>query len=115
MADAQVLVAQPTSALSLHQRSTDSSSSMTASSSNRTTAVFEFTKRKKWADLLVTELAGTIILVLSHSGEVLYCGAAAVELLGWREEEVIDTELTSWMHGKPSPEHSSRSILLYGV
>ena len=62
--------------------------------------VFEFTKRKKWADLLVTELAGTIILVLSPNGEVLYCGAAAVELLGWKEDDVIDTELTSWMHGK---------------
>ncbi|KAF9520014.1 hypothetical protein BS47DRAFT_1387630 [Hydnum rufescens UP504] len=60
--------------------------------------VFEFTKRKKWADLLVTELAGTIILVLSPNGEVLYCGAAAVELLGWKEDDVIDTELASWMH-----------------
>jgi PAS domain-containing protein len=63
------------------------------------TAVFEFTRRKKWADLLITELSGTLILVLSTSGEVLYCGAAAVELLGWKEEEVIDTELANWMHG----------------
>lgn len=61
-------------------------------------AVFEFTRRKKWADLLITELSGTLIMVLSITGEVLYCGAAAVELLGWKEEEVIDTELASWMH-----------------
>lgn len=68
-------------------------------SSASSNAVFEFTRRKKWADLLITELSGTLILVLSTSGEVLYCGAAAVELLGWKEEEVIDTELANWMHG----------------
>ena len=39
-----------------------------------------------------------IILVLSTIGEVLYCDAAA-ELLGWKEEEVVNTELASWMHG----------------
>ena len=61
--------------------------------------VFEFTKRKKWADLLVNELAGTIMFVLSVEAEVLYCGAAAVELLGWKEEDVIDTPLGRWMHG----------------
>ncbi|KAF8323090.1 GATA-domain-containing protein [Clavulina sp. PMI_390] len=65
--------------------------------------VFEFTKRKKWADLLITELSGTVILVLSTNYEVLYCGAAAIELLGWREEEVIDTELSNWMHQDDVP------------
>lgn len=74
--------------------------------------VFEFTKRKKWADLLVTELAGTIILVLSPNAEVLYCGAAAVELLGWKEEDVIDTELAHWMHGmltSPAGRHEAET------
>lgn len=51
--------------------------------------------------------SGTLILVLSTTGEVLYCGAAAVELLGWKEEEVIDTELANWMHGTPIRAHSA--------
>ena len=62
-------------------------------------SVWDWTKRRKWADLLVNELAGTIILVLSPTAEVLYCGAAAVELLGWKEEDVVDTSLINWMHG----------------
>ncbi|KAF8315048.1 hypothetical protein DL93DRAFT_2057611 [Clavulina sp. PMI_390] len=69
-----------------------------APSTTTASTVFEFTKRKKWADLLITELSGTLILVLSTSCEVLYCGAAAIELLGWREEEVIDTNLVELMH-----------------
>ncbi|KAH9945825.1 uncharacterized protein BXZ73DRAFT_37082 [Epithele typhae] len=55
--------------------------------------IFEFTKRKRWADLLVTELNDTIILVLSETGEVWYCGNAVTELLGWRDDELVDTEL----------------------
>lgn len=82
-------------AMVANNRSTANPHASSASSN----AVFEFTRRKKWADLLITELSGTLILVLSTNGEVLYCGAAAVELLGWKEEEVIDTELANWMHG----------------
>jgi len=53
---------------------------------------FEFTKRKRWADLLITELTEAIILILSTQCQILYCGAAVKELLGWRDEDLIDTE-----------------------
>ncbi|KAH9950301.1 hypothetical protein B0H21DRAFT_870965 [Amylocystis lapponica] len=59
---------------------------------------FEFTKRKRWADLLVTELSDAIILVLSATCKVLYCGAAVTELLGWRDEELVDGDLPDLMN-----------------
>ncbi|KAG7448235.1 uncharacterized protein BT62DRAFT_930327 [Guyanagaster necrorhizus] len=53
---------------------------------------YEFTKRKRWADLLITELADTIIFVLSDEGKVLYVGTAVTELLGWREVDLVDCD-----------------------
>jgi len=55
-------------------------------------SAFEFTKRKRWADLLITELTEAIILILSTRCQILYCSAAVKELLGWRDEDLIDTE-----------------------
>ncbi|KAF9780551.1 hypothetical protein BJ322DRAFT_1083717 [Thelephora terrestris] len=54
-------------------------------------STFEFTKRKRWADLLITELTEAIILILSTQCQILYCSAAVKELLGWRDEDLIDT------------------------
>ncbi|KIM79583.1 hypothetical protein PILCRDRAFT_823114 [Piloderma croceum F 1598] len=54
---------------------------------------FEFTKRKKYADLLIAELAEAIILVLSLECRVLFCGAGVTELLGWRDEDLVDGDL----------------------
>ncbi|GBE81718.1 hypothetical protein SCP_0400890 [Sparassis crispa] len=59
---------------------------------------FEFTKRKRWADLLITELSDAIILVLNATGKVWYCGAAVTELLGWRDEELVDGDLVNLMN-----------------
>ncbi|EJF66146.1 hypothetical protein BD309DRAFT_971911 [Dichomitus squalens] len=60
--------------------------------------VFEFTKRKRWADLLVTELNDTVILVLSETCQVWYCGNAITELLGWRDDELVDGDLIDLMN-----------------
>ncbi|CCL99268.1 uncharacterized protein FIBRA_01283 [Fibroporia radiculosa] len=60
---------------------------------------FEFTKRKRWADLLVNELSDAILLVLSAVGRVWYCGTAVGELLGWREDELVDGDLAELMNG----------------
>ena len=69
------------------------------SSGSSTSQLFEFTKRKRWADLLVTELADAIILVLGvPNPEILYCGAAVEGLLGWRDTDVIDLDLTELMN-----------------
>ncbi|KAI0672885.1 hypothetical protein C8Q78DRAFT_1077203 [Trametes maxima] len=60
--------------------------------------VFEFTKRKRWADLLVTELNDAVILVLSSMCQVWYCGNAVTELLGWRDDELVDGDLVDLMN-----------------
>ncbi|EEB91010.1 hypothetical protein MPER_10705 [Moniliophthora perniciosa FA553] len=51
---------------------------------------FEFTKRKRWADLLVTELADANLFILSSNFRIMYCGGAVTELLGWREIDIVD-------------------------
>ncbi|KZP12714.1 hypothetical protein FIBSPDRAFT_921787 [Athelia psychrophila] len=65
-----------------------------AGSSNSNTAKspssFEFTKRKKYADLLISELTDAIQLILSLECKVLFCSPAVTELLGWRDEDLID-------------------------
>lgn len=61
--------------------------------------IFDFTKRKKWADLLVTELTEAIMLVLSDTGVVWYCGPTVEELLGWADEELVDGNFSEIMNG----------------
>ena len=61
--------------------------------------VFDFTKRKRWADLLVTELTEAIMLVLSDTGVVWYCGPAVEDLLGWADEDLVDGTLFEIMNG----------------
>ncbi|PFH54243.1 hypothetical protein AMATHDRAFT_78532 [Amanita thiersii Skay4041] len=69
-----------------------SSSSSAILATPKPPQTFEFTKRKRWADLLITELADAIIFILSPSREVLYCGNAVVELLGWRVLDLLDRD-----------------------
>lgn len=61
---------------------------------------FEFTKKKRWADLLITELTEVIILILSIQCQILYCSAAVKELLGWKDEDLIDTEFLDLVNGR---------------
>ena len=61
---------------------------------------FEFTKRKRWADLLINELSEAIVLILSPGREVMFCGAAVNELLGWKDEEFIDRDLIEFITGE---------------
>lgn len=51
---------------------------------------YDFTKRKRWADLLLTELVDNIPFILSVAGKILYCGNAVTELLGWKDVELLD-------------------------
>jgi PAS domain-containing protein len=60
---------------------------------------FEFTKRKQWADLLISELTEAIILVLGPLGQIWFCGPAVRDLLGWRDEELIGSDLLGLVNG----------------
>jgi hypothetical protein len=61
---------------------------------------FEFTKRKRWADLLITELADTSVFVLSPQLAILYCSPAITELLGWKETDIVDHDFTELVNGE---------------
>jgi hypothetical protein len=58
-----------------------------------------FTKRKRWADLLVTELSDTITLILAPTCRVLYCGQAVQELLGWNDVDLVDCDFLALISG----------------
>ena len=74
---------------------------------------FEFMKRKRWANLLISELSEAIILVLSASCNVLFCRHAVLDLLGWKDEELIDGDLIELMNGACAPlsHYTLRSAL----
>lgn len=61
---------------------------------------FEFTKRKRWADILHSELSvDVLIFILSPACKVLYASPALKNLLGWKETEVVDRDFcTALVH-----------------
>jgi PAS domain-containing protein len=61
--------------------------------------VFEFTRRKRWADILISEVPDSILLILNPRRTVLYCGPAVVELLGWQPENMVDHDFLSFVNG----------------
>ena len=65
---------------------------------------WEFTRRKRWADLIVTELSEAIVLVLSPARKVLYCNPSVREMLGWLDDDLVDMDFTELVNGLyPSP------------
>jgi len=71
-----------------------------AAAAGQSPQTYDFTKRKRWADLLLTELVDNIALVLSVSGKILYCGKAVTELLGWRDVDLVDVDFVNLIDGK---------------
>ncbi|KAF8163421.1 hypothetical protein B0H34DRAFT_695372 [Crassisporium funariophilum] len=64
--------------------------SASVTQSQKSPPTYEFTKRKRWADLLATELVDAIAFVLSPTCKILYVGTAVTELLGWRDVDLVD-------------------------
>ncbi|EGN95626.1 hypothetical protein SERLA73DRAFT_186737 [Serpula lacrymans var. lacrymans S7.3] len=82
-------------------------SSAAGPSYQRSQPAFDFTKRKRWADILINELSEAIILVLSSSRVILFCGTGVTELLGWRDIELIDHDLADFIHA--DDQHAFRN------
>lgn len=66
-------------------------------STQKSPSTFEFTKRKRWADLLAAELVDAVTFILSPTSKILYCGASVTELLGWRGSDLIDCDFTDFI------------------
>ncbi|KAH7889540.1 white collar 2 type of transcription factor [Phlebopus sp. FC_14] len=79
-----------------HLQSKPSTNSSSLASNSPST--FEFTKRKRWADLLIHELSEAIIFVLSNDAKIWFCGRAVTELLGWRDAELIDCNICDFVN-----------------
>ncbi|KAI0707790.1 hypothetical protein C8Q76DRAFT_628231 [Earliella scabrosa] len=98
------MATQPAPAESAHANAPSTSTSTVSTAAGQPLSpvkeipVFEFTKRKRWADLLVTELNDNLALVLSETCQVWYCGSAVAELLGWRDDELVDGDLIDLMN-----------------
>lgn len=60
---------------------------------------WEFTRRKRWADLIVTELSEAVVLVLSPGRKVLYCNPSVREVLGWLDDDLVDMDFTELVNG----------------
>lgn len=56
------------------------------------TPPFEFPKRKRWADLLLTEMFDDVAFVLSEDSKILFCGLSITEILGWKDVDLIDLD-----------------------
>ncbi|KIM27538.1 hypothetical protein M408DRAFT_310866 [Serendipita vermifera MAFF 305830] len=61
-------------------------------------AIFEFTKRKRWADVLVSELVNVAILVLSQSGAIIHVDAAVHAVTGYSEEQLLGKNFSDILH-----------------
>ncbi|KAG8696639.1 blue light receptor [Ceratobasidium sp. 394] len=75
--------------------------------------VFEFTKRKKWADILISELSGSLLLVLNPSAHILWASPAIAEQLGWRDEELLERPIRDILHDDDAPpfaDHLKRAV-----
>lgn len=48
---------------------------------------------------MFSEISETILLIVSPACKVLYCGSAIVELLGWKEDQLVDADLGLFIEG----------------
>ena len=76
---------------------------------------FEFTKRKRWSETLFSELSETLVFVLSPTCKVLYCGSAIVELLGWKEDHLVDADLAAFIEGKGHGTSCAPQLIIHTV
>jgi PAS domain S-box-containing protein len=78
---------------------------------SKTQALFEFTKRKRWADTLISELVNVAILVFSQTGTIIHCDAAVNAVTGYPEEQIAGRNFAELLH-RMSSLRSSRLLLL---
>lgn len=68
-------------------------------------AVFEFTRRKRWSDILISEAPDLAIFILSKTGTIWYTGPAVADLLGWKVGELIDKDVSHIFNGLCLAQH----------
>ncbi|KAJ3548749.1 hypothetical protein NMY22_g1140 [Coprinellus aureogranulatus] len=65
---------------------------------NKRSGAFEFTKKKRWGDLVTADTVEDVGFIVNRFMTVLWCGPAICEVLGWRETDLLDAEVTEYMN-----------------
>ncbi|PVG04224.1 hypothetical protein CPB86DRAFT_747542 [Serendipita vermifera] len=65
---------------------------------SKSQAIFEFTKRKRWADTLISELVNVAVLVFSQTGTIIHCDAAINTVTGYSEEQITGRNFSELLH-----------------
>ena len=73
------------------------------STSTRERQNFEFTKRRKWADILIAEIPSWVFTVkpedqFRDDTKVRFSNPACLAMLGWSMQEICDSPLVDFVH-----------------
>lgn len=71
-----------------------------SSANNNNATTFEFTRRKKWTDILLSELPDTVLFVLDFTRVIQYANPGASEALGWDVEEMVDMDVLKFINSE---------------
>ena len=72
--------------------------SANGANANANPTTFEFTRRKKWQDILLSELPDTVLFVLDAHRVIQYANPGATEALGWDVEEMVDKDVLDFVN-----------------
>ena len=72
--------------------------SANGTNANANPTTFEFTRRKKWQDILLSELPDTVLFVLDVHRVIQYANPGATEALGWDVEEMVDKDVLDFVN-----------------
>ncbi|KAG5647311.1 hypothetical protein DXG03_000849 [Asterophora parasitica] len=86
-----------------------------SSDAGNTPKTYEFTKRKRWADLLALEIAESINLILSATCTVLYCSPAVSDITGWKDADLLDRDFLELVSTSMVPSSVYSYILKEGL
>ena len=79
-------------------RRASGSTSANGANANANPTTFEFTRRKKWQDILLSELPDTVLFVLDVHRVIQYANPGATEALGWDVEEMVDKDVLDFVN-----------------
>lgn len=71
-----------------------------AAAPQNTQKIFDFTKRRRWTDVLLSSLPGAALLVLDKYGSIEYAGPGTRAVLGWEIEEVVERNVLEFVNGQ---------------
>lgn len=66
----------------------------------QTPKTFDFTRRRRWADVLLSALPGAALFVIDKHGSIEYSGPGTRAVLGWDVDDVIERNVLEFVNGE---------------